>query len=196
MNIYKRQILLLALGCFLYVSAPANPESISAERHGDHLHVIASQLHFISGRAVEKLRNGAAITYAIKILVVAQNAREKAFFLQERFTISFDLWEEKYSVIQRKPDGRSASRLTSSAAEAWCLENMPIPVRSVPERQPFMIRLECSTEEDEETVKGDIRPSLSLAALIDIFSRKNPEDALLWEAAGGPFLLEHLKVLK
>jgi hypothetical protein len=196
MKAYRYRILLLAIGCLFYVNAPANPESLWAERHGDYLHVIASHLHFISGRAVEKLRNGATINYVLKLIVTPQHARETAFALQDRFAVSFDLWEEKYSVAQRKPDGRSASQLTSSTAEAWCLENMLIPVRSVPEHQPFMIRLECFIEEDEEKENTENRLGLTLGTLIDVFSRKKPEEALHWEAAGGPFRLEHIKILK
>jgi hypothetical protein len=196
MKTCKRRILLLALACLLYLNAPANPESISAERHGDHLQVIAPKLHYISGRALEKLHNGSMITYVLKLIVTPQHAKEIAFVLQERFAISFDLWEEKFSVVQRKPDGRSASRLAASTAEAWCLENMPIPVRSVPEHQPFMIRLECFIEEDEEKENTESHSGLTLAALIDAFSRKKPDETMRWEAGGGPFQLEHLKNLK
>jgi hypothetical protein len=193
---YKGRVLWIAICCLVYGNAPANPEYLSAERHGDHLRVIAPQMHFISGAAVERLRNGAAITYVLNLSLTAQHAKKPAFQLQEKFAISFDLWEEKYSVVQRKPDGHTASRLNSSTAEAWCLENMPIPVRSVPERQPFMIRLECFIEEDEEKENGDSPPGLTLAALIDVLSRKKSGESLRWEASGGPFLLEHLKILK
>jgi hypothetical protein len=196
MKSYRYRILLLAVGCLLYVNAPANPESLSAVRHTDHLRVVAPQLHFISGRAVEKLHNGSMITYVLKLIVTPQHAGETAFVLQERFAISFDLWEEKYSVVQRKPDGHLASRLTSLTAEAWCLENMPIPVRSVPEHQPFMIRLECYIEEDEGKESAESHSGLTLAALIDAFSRKKIEETMRWEASGGPFRLEHLKILK
>jgi hypothetical protein len=189
------RILVLVIGVLLCVNAPANPESLSAERHGDHLHVIAPQLHFISGRAVEKLRNGATITYVLKLMAAAQHARDKAFLLQEKFAVSFDLWEEKYSVVQNA-DGHAASRLNAEMAEKWCLENMPIPVRSVPERQPFLIRLECFIQEDEEKEDEGNRSGLTLAGIIDAFSRKKPEQSPRWEAAGGPFQLEHLKILK
>jgi hypothetical protein len=70
--------------------------------------VVAPHLHFISGKAVEKIRNGAMISYVLKLIITSQHARETAFVLEERFAVSFDPWEEKYSVVQRKPDGRSA----------------------------------------------------------------------------------------
>jgi|WetSurMetagenome_2_1015567.scaffolds.fasta_scaffold22525_3 hypothetical protein len=193
-NSYR--IFLLAIVCLLYVNAPANPKSLSAERHGDHLHVSAPQVHFISGRAAEQLRNGSMVTYVLKLIVTPQYGREAVFVLQEKFAISFDLWEEKYSVVQKKPDGRSVTRLTSLAAEAWCLESMPVPVGSVPEHQPFMIKLECFIDEDDVKKNAESRSGLTLAAIIDAFSRKKPEETPRWEAAGGPFRLEHLKILK
>jgi hypothetical protein len=188
-------IALLAIGSLLYSLAQANPALLTAERHGDHLHAVAPQLHFISGRAAEKLRNGGMITYVFKLIVSPQHEGETVV-LQEQFAISFDLWEEKYSVVQKKPDGRSASRLTPSMAEVWCLENMPIPVRSVSEHQPFMIRLECFIEETGRKESVENSSGLTLAALIDAFSRKKTEDALRWEAAGGPFQLDRLKNAK
>jgi hypothetical protein len=195
MKANRLPIALVAFGCFIFSFAQTNPALLTAERHGDHLKIVAPQLHFISGRAAEKLRNGGMITYVFKLIVSPQHGGETAV-LQEQFAISFDLWEEKYSVVQKKPDGRSASRLTPSMAEAWCLENMLIPIRSVSEHHPFMIRLECGVEGNEGSEKAENSSGLSLAALIDVFSRKKTEEALRWEAAGGPFHLDRLKNAK
>ena len=59
-----------------------------------------------------------------------------------------------------------------------------------------MIRLECFVEEDEEKENGENRSALTLAGLIDVFSRKKREEPLRWEAAAGPFRLEQLKSVK
>ena len=96
---------------------------------------------------------------------------------------SFDLWEEKYSVVQSGAKERSASRLTAAMAEAWCLENMPIPVSGVPGDQPFIVKFECSLEQNEEK-NGENHSSLTLARLIDIFGRKKDEPLPRWEAWG------------
>ncbi len=171
----------------------ASAQSLLLHLDGDHLRATAPELHFLSGKAVEKLRNGSTIAYTIALAVTPRHASRAAFLVRERFLISFDLWEEKYSVVQDKPGGRAASRLTSAMAEAWCLDNMPIPVQSVPDRQPFMVTLECFIDKTESSENGENQSGLTLAALIDVFSRKKQEKPVRWQAVGGPFLLEDLK---
>ncbi len=186
------RILLMFFGCVLCANVPAPSQPLQLERRGDHLHVTASQLLFITGRAAEKLRNGSSVSFLITLIAAPEHGRKTAF-LQEKFLMSFDLWEEKYSVALRGPDGRSASKLSAAAAEAWCLENMPIPVRSIPEGQPFMIRLECSVEQNEEKGNGENRSGMVLASLIDVFSRKKESEPLRWDTSAGPFRLEQVK---
>ncbi len=186
----------LAIACILGAVALAQSVSLTVERHGDYLHVAAPQLHFLSGKALEKLHNGASVAYVITLAAIAEHSHTPAFQLQARFAISFDLWEEKYSVVQTGPNGRAASRLTAPMAEAWCLENMPLPVQAVPALEPFVIRLECSID---EVAAGDGSKSSSmttLARLIDVFSRRSSEKPLRWEAATGPLRLADLKSVK
>jgi hypothetical protein len=188
--------LLLVIGCLLYANAPARAQSLLLERRGDHLHIAAPQLHFLSESATQKLRNGSTVTYVLTLTVAQEHSRKPVFFLQKRFVVSFDLWEEKYSVVQRGLENHSASRMNTAAAEAWCFENMPIPVSFVLERQPFMVRLECSMDSGEEKEAGENHSSLTLAGLIDIFSRKRQEEPSRWEAIAGPLRLEELKDLR
>jgi hypothetical protein len=190
----KHIVLLLLFGCIPGIGLWA--QSLSLKEKGDQLHVAAPQLHFLTGKAVEKLRNGSTITYVVTLAATPKHARKAAFLVQEKFSVSFDIWEEKYSVAQNKPGGRTASRLTSAMVEEWCLDNIPIPVRSVPDRQPFMVRLECFVEENESYENGENRSGLTLAGLIDVFSRKKQEEPLRWEAVGGPFLLDALRSAK
>jgi hypothetical protein len=187
------RILLLALAGILGTQASAQSPSLLVERHDGYLRVSAPQLHFLTGRALDRLHDGSTVTYAITLTAVAERSKKPAFLLQERFAVSFDLWEEKYSVVQIRQDGRAASRLTAAMAEAWCLENMPIPVPAVPDRQPFVIRLECSIDASEAE-NGSISGSgLTLAGLIDVFSRKRNEEPLRWQATSGPLRLSDLK---
>lgn len=180
---------MLTLCVFLCVGGLAQSIPILLERHGDHLNVAAPQLHFISGKAVERLKNGSTITYVLALAIAPENSQKPTFQFHKQFIVSYDLWEEKYSVAA---DGNPASRLTAANAEAWCLENMPIPIRSIPEREAFMIRLECSIKEDSERENGEASRPI-FADLIDIFSRKKKDPPQRWETIAGPFRLENLK---
>ncbi len=187
-----RLFLILIVGTLSAVIL-AQSRSLMVERRGDHLRVIATQMHFIEGKALAKLHDGTTITYNISLSAIAEHGATPAFLLQERFAVSFDLWEEKFSVVQMGAANRSTSRLTSAMAEAWCLENMPIPVRSVPEKQSFVIKLTCSVIENEPETVRKSEPGVTLAALLDVLGRKQKEEPLRWEASSGPLRLVDLK---
>jgi hypothetical protein len=196
MKLYRCQILMLAITCFLCAYAFAQSQSLTVERHGDHLHVMAAKLHFLKGPALEKLHNGATVHYIFTITVNAQNNEMKSYQLRERFAISYDLWEEKFSVVHSTMHNRSASRLSADMAETWCLENMPIAVREIPASHPFMVRLECSIDESEKEDGGKGDYLLSLEGLYEVFSRKRSDQPIKCEAASGSLRLDNLKAVK
>ena len=176
--------------------ALSQSRSLLVERRGAQLYVSVPQLHFLQGKALEKLQNGSTVAYVITLTAIAEHTRKPVFTLRERFLVSFDLWEEKYSVVQIKPDNRSASHLTTAMAEAWCLESMPVPLRAVPERASFMIQLECAIDESEAENGNKANSTLTLSGLIDIFSRKSSEAPLRWDASAGPLRLGDLKSVR
>lgn len=193
MKCFQYRVLLIAVAGILGASVVAKSSSLTAEHRGDHLQVRTVQMRFIEGEALERLHNGSTVAYVLSLSVaVGQNAKP-VFLLEERFLVSYDLWEEKYSVVQAGPGGRASSRLTSAMAEAWCLENMPIPLQAVPERQSFVIRLECSIEENENENDRKHKSGLTLAGLIDVFSRKRKTEPPRWEAVSGLLRLDDLK---
>ncbi len=186
-------ILLLALAGSLCVQVAAQSKSLTVERRGDILRMTGPRLHFLEGKALEKLHDGATVIYLITATAFEAHTKKTVFLLQERFSISFDLWEEKYSVAQLRQDGRTVSRLTAAMTEAWCLDNMPVPVRTIPDGQRFMIRLECSVDESYSGNKGKSGSGLTLEGLIDLLSRKKNEAPLYWEATSDLLLLSDLK---
>jgi hypothetical protein len=183
----------ILLACMLSASVSAQSPTVTVERRDNHLRISAPQFHFIQGKALDKLHDGSTVHYRISLAAVAENTGSSAFFLQEQFAVSFDLWEEKFSVVQLGATGREASRLTAPQAEAWCLDNMPVPLRSVPATQPFMIKLTCEISEKDEEAGSKTESGATLAGLIEIFSRKEKEAPVRWEAATGFLRLGDLK---
>lgn len=55
-----------------------------------------------------------------------------------------------------------------------------------------MIKLECWVAENEGDSGGESRSPLTLASLIDVFSRKGREVRPRWQAASGPLRLADL----
>jgi hypothetical protein len=185
--------LFTAVGLIWCARAVAQPSQLKVELHGDYLSVNAPQLHFLAGKAMQKLQNGSTLNCLMTLSVTPRHGVKPVFFVKERLIVSFDLWEETYSIIESRPGGRSASRLTPEMVEDWFLEKVKIPVRSIPDGEFFMIVFECRTEGNDAGEIGQDSSTTTLAALIDLFGRKKHEAPVRWEASAGPLRLDDLK---
>ncbi len=190
----RRYRYFISLACVVTLIPSLLPaQSLRVEREGDSLGIQAPGLHWLEGRPLERLHNGAAVTYIFSLTIHASPAAPASSRLQKRFVVSYDLWEEKFSVVHAEDPVRSESHLTASAAEAWCLANLPIPLKSIPSDKSFVIRLQCWTVENENESGGDNPAVLTLSGLIEVFSRKGREEHRRWEAVSGALRLADLK---
>jgi hypothetical protein len=183
----------MAVGLIWCARAGAQPSPLMVELRGDHLTVSAPQLRFLAGSAMEKLQNGSTVTFLMTLAVTLRHGVKPVFLAQEKLMISYDLWEEKYSIVESRQGGQSASRLTAGMVEGWFLEKVQIPVHSIPEGEPFVIRFECRMGGNEAEENGEKSSTMTLATLIDLFGRKKNEGPVRWEASAGPLRLDDLK---
>ena len=191
---YRRYLIFLILvaqaaGSRLAAQSP----SLLVEREGATLHVSAARLPLLEGKPLEQLHNGASVTYVFELTLTPEQESEPAIRLKERFVFSFDLWEEKFSVVQPDPPGRSASQLSAAAAIDWCLDNMQVAAKSLTPDKTFVIRLECWIAADSSDGGSQNNSSLTLAGLVDVFSRKGRNPPPRWLAVAGPLRLADLK---
>ena len=112
--------------------------------------------------------------------------------------VSYDLWEEKFSVTNLVTPRRTARHLTNTAAEEWCLREMAQDVSGVSATEPLWARLEIRAEDVKETgqplVRGSITDSgISLTPLIEIFSRPAATTQPHWNIETGPITLDELR---
>ena len=137
------------------------------------------------------MRNGAAVALNFQLTVSAgvRVLRRTA----ERFVVSYDLWEERFSVTRTSGTRRAASHLTQQATETWCLEQTALPTETLPQDRPLMMRVEVRVEELKNPGAGDVEPGLSLTALIEVFSRPARADEQSWNREVGPFRLQELR---
>jgi len=194
MRCYRCGMLLFAVAGILGALAVAQSQSLVVKRHGDQLQLAAPQMHFLEGEALDKLHNGSTIAYVFNLSLTIGNANAPASQHEERFAISFDLWEEKYSVVRLGSNGLAVSHMSAATAEEWCLDNIHMPLQSVPTKASFTLRLVGSIEENEDE-KGEKNGPLTLAGLIDVFSRKKSQKPLRWEATAGPLKLSDLEIV-
>jgi hypothetical protein len=167
--------------------------ALSAAWDGDTLHIAAPGLHFLTGKPLERLKDGAAVTFLSQLTISTDNNRTPFRRLPERFVLSYDLWEEKFSVTRLSGLPRSASRLTSAEAEAWCLESMAISASGLnPDRQ-FWLRLEMRAADPREEAAVVGEPGINITRLIEVFSRRPRAEQPAWNLEAGPLRLSQLK---
>ena len=159
---------------------------------GDYLRVSAPGLNFLSGKTLDRLRDGASVAF-LGQLTLAFNSN---FMVAEtrsiaRFAVSYDIWEEKFSVTRfgdRAEVRRTVSHLSAGAAENWCIDNLTVDRGHVPADKPFYVQLDLRVEDprDASGVIGD--PGINITRLIEIFSRPPRGAQPRWLLNSGPVL--------
>ena len=164
----------------------------------NRLEFSAPQLHFITGRPLERLRNAAPVAYDIKVTLWAGNRNNIQGSQTARFVISYALWEERYSVTKvSSTPRRSASHMKDSEAEAWCLQEMSMDVTGVPANQPLWARMEIRADDDRNF--GLFRGKISEDGItltdyfVELFSGKPRAGQSYWDLAAGPVRLDQLR---
>jgi hypothetical protein len=177
-------------------------EELVLHPRAGELHVAAPRLHFLTGNALSRLKNGAAVPYDFQLSLSAGSRTNLLHRALQRFVVSYDLWEEKYSVTKlstssmrtsRSSERRSVSHLTADSAEAWCVDNIALSLSGVPADDSLWVRLEIRAVEANEPPSLFGESGVALSRLVEIFSRPARSDQQRWTAETGPFKLEELR---
>ena len=168
---------------------------------GDTLRVTSPNLRLLTGRPLESLKNGATVTFDFGLVALNETRLVQAR-TAERFVFSYDLWAERFSVVQlTAKDARqsrvsganvSVANLPADAAEQWCLERLVLPSTALDRARPLRLRLEIRADEPRRG-DGKADPPVSLATLIDLFSSPARREQRLWVLETSPFRLDTLK---
>jgi len=160
---------------------------------GANLRISAPQIRFLNGKSLEQLKNGANVGFLSQISITGDSAFGVVLGRHvDRFVLSYDLWEEKFSATRLGPPQRTASRLSVPAAEAWCLDELtPIPASLTPSRL-FWIKLELRAEDPKESAAIIGEPGINLTRLVEIFSRPPRNQQQHWSEVAGPLRLQDL----
>ncbi len=186
---HRRALLFAALGAPVVLRAGA--AELVPRLNGDALSVTAPGFHFLEGKTVDRLRDGLPISFDFHLSLLSAPDRSPLRHAFERFTISYDLWEEKFSVVRRGVL-RKASRLSARAAEAWCLDNLAAPVSGLPPERKIFVRLEVRQADTRDGKPVLTEPGLSLTGLVEIFSRPARPNEARWSVETGPLSLAEI----
>lgn len=160
---------------------------------GDQIHVAAPKLHFLTGRTLDRLQSGNSAPFDFQLSILAESKTDALRRSFERFVISYDLWEERFSVARMRSRQSQVSHLSSAAAEAWCIDNMAFSTSGLPPDQPLWVRLEVRVPDPKESAPLINDSGISLAVLVDLFSRASKtHQPQYWRAEAGPIRLSDL----
>ena len=173
-------------------------QALAAERlsviwDGDDLHVAAPQLHFLAGKPLERLKDGASVVFLTQLTLTTDRFDSILRRTPERFVFSYDLWEERFSVTKLGLGQRTVAHLSAAAAEAWCLDNVAISASSLPPDHPFWLRFELRAADPKDEAAEIGEPGINLTRLIEMFSRRPRDQQPQWTAEAGPLRLGDLK---
>lgn len=196
-EVTRRWWLLASLGA-PFASA-LNAQSLVVRMDGNFIHISAPSLQFLMPKNVTKLKDGASVAFLGQLTVSTDANQSVLSRTIARFALSYDIWEERFSVTRFTIDTRSeeapkkAMHSSSSSLQNWCLENLVVDVSHFTLDQPLWIRLEFRAEDthDGTGVIGD--PGINISRLIELFSRPARPQQDKWQLDAGPLRLRDLR---
>lgn len=156
------------------------------------LFVAAPDLRVIEGALAGRLKNGAGVALDYHLALFAGSrtvARRRSY---ERFTLSYDLWEENYTVSTLRNPRSAAARLGAREAEKWCLDHLPVAAAGLKADEPFWLKLEIRVARGKPSEEWLSEEGLNLGRLIDVLGGKGEKKPEEWVREAGPFRLREL----
>ena len=173
------------------LDARLGSQSMTVTTTGGEVRVQAPGFHFISGQPLARLKDGLTLRVELEIRVLAgPGAAAAAAQSRQTFVLSYDLWEERFAATVSGTGSRSVSHLTAAAAEAWCIQQLAVPVGGLGSlrTQPFWIRLESRILNGKSDGRED--EGLTLRGIIDTLSRRQASEKTSHSTEAGPFRVQ------
>jgi hypothetical protein len=181
----------MLLALLAWPVARVSAQSLTVDVVGDALKIRAPAFSFLNGDPLARLKDGRSVRVELAAMVLAAPGKSPAATTRRIFALSYDLWEERFAVTAVDARSQSVSHLLLAAAEAWCVEQLAIPVRALGalgRDQPFWVRLEYRMiDADAPTDPEGSR--YTLQALVDALSRRRKSDSSSQSLEAGPFRL-------
>ncbi len=181
-------VLLALLACPV---ARSSAQVLTIDTVGGAVKIRAPGFSFVKGEPLARLKDGRSVRVELAAIVLPGPGKPPAATTRRVFALSYDLWEERFAVTSVETRSQSVSHLTLPAAEAWCVDQIAIPLTALGalgRDLPFWIRLEYRIlDGDAPSESSD--PGYTLQALIDALSRRRKTESSPRALEGGPFKL-------
>ena len=172
-RISRRAWLMAGLAIPLFRARAAT--QLVASFDGDNLYPVAPDLHFLSGKVLERLRDSADTQTFLAQVTLFVNGDDQTVFRRApaRFVVSYSIWEERFKVAILPPIAASREGMTQQEAEQWTLENLSISASGLGPQQPFKMRFELRAPQQRDISKILGNHGLSLSdSLIEFFGQR------------------------
>jgi hypothetical protein len=181
------------VGCVLLGNSImiALAQSVTVARIGDAITVRAPELGFIKGESLIRLKDGRSVRVDLELDVLPGPGGAAAAHGRQTCVLSYDLWEERFAVTLDGSPSRSIAYQTSAGAEAWCLEQLTVPVSALGalgRERPFWIRLGYRVPDADSPAAAN-GGDFTLRGLVDALSRRRRNQPLTHAIEAGPFRL-------
>ena len=181
------------VGAVLLLSVALDAQSVSVNRVGDAVGVRAPAFAFIKGEPLTRLKDGLTVRVDLALAILAKAGAAAVAQTRQTFLLSYDLWEERFAVTHRRTPPRSSAYLTAAAAEAWCVDQLTVPLAelgSLGKDQPFWIRLEYHVLDSDPSPADNGGGGDTLQGLIEALSRRRKDQEWTHSIEAGPFRLK------
>ena len=188
----RTHLALVILAALLWPAARLASQSITVNVLNGVVHVRAPQVRFIDGEPLARLKDGQSVRVDLELSALPKPGAAAAAQTRQSCILSYDLWEERFAVALFGVPSRSMSHLTAVAAEAWCLEQLTLPVSALGalgQTLPFWIRLEYRLPNGGNATERD-EGGMTLRGLIDVLSRRQKTGEVSHSVEAGPFRLQ------
>jgi hypothetical protein len=183
----------VVLALLAWPALRVSAQTVTVDTVGDTLRIRAPGFSFLKGDPLARLKDGRSVRVELAALVLAAPGKAPAAATRRIFALSYDLWEERFAVSTVGGRAQSVSHLAVSAAEAWCVEQLAVPLSALGAAgrdAPFWIRLEYRILDGDGTADS-ADSGYTLQTLIDVLSRRRKSEPSSHALEAGPFRLPH-----
>ena len=182
---------MVLLALLAWPAVRSSAQTLTVNTAGEALRIRAPGFSFLKGDPLTRLKDGRSVRVELAAMVLPAPGKSPAATTRRIFALSYDLWEERFAVTTVEARSQSASHLMMAAAEAWCVEQLTIPVSALGalgRDLPFWIRIEYRILAGEGTSDPE-NSGYTLQALIDALSRRRKTESSPRPLEAGPFRL-------
>jgi hypothetical protein len=177
------------LALLAWPAVRSSAQVMTVETVGDALRIRAPGFSFLKGDPLTRLKDGRSVRVELAAMVLPAPGKSPAATTRRIFALSYDLWEDRFAVTTVDARSDSVSHLALAAAEAWCIEQLSIPLTALGalgRDLPFWIRIEYRIlDADRGSDQSD--EGYTLQALIDWLSRRKKTESSPHALEAGPF---------